>query len=278
MFGIGFGELIVIFVVALLVVGPERMPELARKLGTTIRDLRRMYDNMRAELGPDFDEIEEGIRTLRSLDPRRELDTYGRKLIGDLARDVGPEAEALLNKSPQEIGGSIKQAITSPLLTATTEASAALSVAPVEPAVSTSAAPDVDIAPTESPSFSVAYPAEQMVVVAPADAPMAAKPRRRTKMYTLPAAEASDTVLPATGVVPELAAQPEQPPAEAKPRRRRKAQVYTEPVEPVLAPEPKQHPAATVMQLSHDLLSDTLLDQPLKEALLDASQNGHGPH
>jgi sec-independent protein translocase protein TatB len=100
MFGIGIEELIVILVIALIVVGPERMPELARQVGKAIRDVRRMYDNLRSELGPDYDEVERAIRTLRSLDPRRELDTYGRKVLEELAREAGPEAETLLHSSP----------------------------------------------------------------------------------------------------------------------------------------------------------------------------------
>ncbi len=108
MFGIGFGELLIILVIALVVVGPERMPDLARRLGIAIRDVRRMYDNMRGELGSEFEDVERGIRTLRSLDPRRELDSYGRKFMGDLARDAGPEAESLLKSSPNQLASSLK--------------------------------------------------------------------------------------------------------------------------------------------------------------------------
>src|SRR5918912_1933223 len=114
MFGIGLGELVVIFIIALIVVGPERMPELARRAGLAIRDLRRMYDNLRAELGPDYDEVERAIRTLRSLDPRRELASYGRKLLDELAREAGPEAETLLHSSPAQLSESIKQSLALP--------------------------------------------------------------------------------------------------------------------------------------------------------------------
>ena len=114
MFGIGIEELIVILVIALIVVGPERMPELARQAGKAIRDLRRMYDNLRSELGPDYDEVERAIRTLRSLDPRRELDTYGRKVLEELAREAGPEAETLLHSSPSQLSESIKQSLALP--------------------------------------------------------------------------------------------------------------------------------------------------------------------
>lgn len=49
MFGIGTGELLVILVIALLVLGPERMPKLARDVGRTLGDLRRTSDELRQE-------------------------------------------------------------------------------------------------------------------------------------------------------------------------------------------------------------------------------------
>ena len=94
MFGIGFTELVLILIVALIVVGPERLPELGRQLGTIIRDLRRMYANLRADLGPEFDEIEQNIRELRALDPRQQLRDYSRNLLDDISTDA-PELKQL---------------------------------------------------------------------------------------------------------------------------------------------------------------------------------------
>ena len=70
-----------------------------------------MYDNMRSELGADFEEVERAIQTLRSLDPRRELDASGRKFIAELARDVGPEAESLLKSSPSQMKDSVAKSL-----------------------------------------------------------------------------------------------------------------------------------------------------------------------
>ena len=42
MFGIGVAELVMIFVIALLVMGPQRFPEVARTLGRALRELQRM--------------------------------------------------------------------------------------------------------------------------------------------------------------------------------------------------------------------------------------------
>ena len=50
MFGIGTGELLLLLVIALIVLGPERMPKVARDLGRMVGDLRRTSDQLREEL------------------------------------------------------------------------------------------------------------------------------------------------------------------------------------------------------------------------------------
>ena len=49
MFGIGPEELILVLVVALLVLGPERLPRVARDVGRVVCDLRRTSDEFREE-------------------------------------------------------------------------------------------------------------------------------------------------------------------------------------------------------------------------------------
>jgi sec-independent protein translocase protein TatB len=68
-FGVGLTELAVIAFIAVLVFGPDRLPELARQAGQMFRKVRNFAnaarDELREELGPEYAELE-----LRDLDPR----------------------------------------------------------------------------------------------------------------------------------------------------------------------------------------------------------------
>jgi Tat protein translocase TatB subunit len=59
MFNIGPAELIVIFLVALLVVGPKRLPEIGRTIGKSLREFRRASDDLKQqfEFGVDDDDF-----------------------------------------------------------------------------------------------------------------------------------------------------------------------------------------------------------------------------
>jgi Tat protein translocase TatB subunit len=55
-FDIGLQELILIFLVALLVFGPKKLPELAKSLGKGLGDLKRAFHDVKDQVETEFDE------------------------------------------------------------------------------------------------------------------------------------------------------------------------------------------------------------------------------
>ncbi|GAA4798543.1 Sec-independent protein translocase protein TatB [Actinomycetospora chlora] len=75
---IGWPELLVLALVGLFVLGPERLPAAAAWVANTVRTVRDYAtgarDQLRQELGPEFDELRkplDDLRSVRDLDPRR---------------------------------------------------------------------------------------------------------------------------------------------------------------------------------------------------------------
>ena len=58
MFGVGFPELVLIMVVALLVLGPQRLPEVARMLGRAYGQLRRASEEFQNTIRQDLAALE----------------------------------------------------------------------------------------------------------------------------------------------------------------------------------------------------------------------------
>ena len=63
MFDIGFSEIVVIGVVALIVIGPERLPKVARTLGHMFGRLQRYVNEVKADINR---EMESGVRSVES--------------------------------------------------------------------------------------------------------------------------------------------------------------------------------------------------------------------
>jgi len=53
MFGLGTGELLVVLVLAVIFIGPEKLPALATKLGRFARQLQRSVDDVKAGIKDD---------------------------------------------------------------------------------------------------------------------------------------------------------------------------------------------------------------------------------
>ncbi len=99
MFGVGLPELAVIAVVAVIVFGPDRLPEFARQAGRLVRQVRQFTqtarDDIRSELGPEFADFE-----LSDLDPRQAV----RKHILEAWDDDEPARPQRRGQRPLEAG------------------------------------------------------------------------------------------------------------------------------------------------------------------------------
>ncbi|HWU32074.1 MAG TPA: sec-independent translocase [Marmoricola sp.] len=90
MFGISLPELMIIAFVAVVMFGPERMPELARSAARLIKNLRQLaaktQDDLRRELGPEFADLR-----LTDLNPREAI---RRHVLDGLDMDLGLDGMA----------------------------------------------------------------------------------------------------------------------------------------------------------------------------------------
>ncbi len=101
---VGYGEILVLLLAGLFILGPERLPEAASWLARAIRQVRDFAtgarDQLRNELGSDFEDFRKPmeelreplaqLRSLRDYDPRRAM---SRALFDD-ARGMKPNGFA----------------------------------------------------------------------------------------------------------------------------------------------------------------------------------------
>jgi sec-independent protein translocase protein TatB len=89
-FGINGWELVIILVIAMLVIGPERLPVYAEQLGSLVRRGRDLLQNAKArvddELGPEFSDVDWSKLDPRQYDPR--------KIVRDALLDDSPPSYA----------------------------------------------------------------------------------------------------------------------------------------------------------------------------------------
>ncbi len=101
MFNVGPMELVVLALVGLIVLGPDKLPGLAREAGQMLRTLRDLATGARSqlknELGPEFADVDlSALNDLRSLNPRtaitRALFSDDEEAPGQIAADRNPAA------------------------------------------------------------------------------------------------------------------------------------------------------------------------------------------
>ena len=101
-FGVGFFEIVAVLLLAAIIFGPHRLPELAGQMGRAVRELREYARDFRDEYLVDFEEVKEEY-----LEIRHELQTEGRELQAELE-----EADSDIRASLREIEDDAQQAIT----------------------------------------------------------------------------------------------------------------------------------------------------------------------
>ncbi|HYZ10702.1 MAG TPA: Sec-independent protein translocase protein TatB [Actinomycetota bacterium] len=62
---LGFGEILIILVLALVIFGPRRLPEMGRTIGKSLRELRRTTSDLRREIEDDMEPPAETLEQRR---------------------------------------------------------------------------------------------------------------------------------------------------------------------------------------------------------------------
>ena len=133
MFDIGFTELMVIGVVALIVIGPERLPGVARTIGHLAGRLQRYVADIKADISREieFDEL------------RKMRDS-----MKEAATEVETSVRAELNKTEQDLNKTVADVVEDKTAASETAIAPETAAAPQAPAVpEPPAAPDKSAAP-----------------------------------------------------------------------------------------------------------------------------------
>ena len=116
MFDIGFTELVVIGVVALVVLGPERLPKAARFAGLWVRRARAQWHSVRDELERELaaDEIKRSVDQAKQAvnEAEQSIRTGGESLRGD-AEQVRDEVKHAVESdltTPESAPGNVTEA------------------------------------------------------------------------------------------------------------------------------------------------------------------------
>jgi sec-independent protein translocase protein TatB len=112
-FDIGFSEMVVCAVVALVVIGPERLPKVARTLGVLFGRLQRYVAQVKVDINREMDMADLGKVKTEFESAARSFETDLKSQAADVEREVrdaqaaleagtaGPAADAVPETSPQ---------------------------------------------------------------------------------------------------------------------------------------------------------------------------------
>ncbi|MDZ4791356.1 MAG: Sec-independent protein translocase protein TatB [Hyphomicrobiales bacterium] len=103
MFEIGWSELLLIAVVAIVVIGPKELPGVLRGLGKTLNKFRRSADDFRRQFEDSvrdsgFEDIQRDIRAVSDMNPATQI----RNSINETLRAPAPPSDTPLSPSAYE--------------------------------------------------------------------------------------------------------------------------------------------------------------------------------
>jgi len=78
-FGIGFGEVLLVLILILIIWGPKRMPQMARTLGKTIRTLKKASFDFTTQVTKELDSEETESKTTNQLSKPRQVGNHETK-------------------------------------------------------------------------------------------------------------------------------------------------------------------------------------------------------
>ncbi len=90
MFGIGIPEIVVILVIALIVIGPEKLPEIAKMLGKTVAEFKKVIDGVKTTIEEEQADIEKSA----DLPKHASLDEEEERLKKDYEEIMGDDEPA----------------------------------------------------------------------------------------------------------------------------------------------------------------------------------------
>jgi TatA/E family protein of Tat protein translocase len=85
---LGFSEMLVIFIVALLVFGPKKLPELGKSLGKGIREFRKATDELKSTWAEQVKDIQAPLN-----DVKKDMNEMGQDLKADFYKSIEPEPQ-----------------------------------------------------------------------------------------------------------------------------------------------------------------------------------------
>ena len=107
MFDVGFSEVVIIAIIALVILGPERLPKVARTLGFWVGKARRMVADVKSDIDREMRESE--LADLRKLgDEISEVKNEVQSAAGEVADDTGVESVVeSIKESADDIQSSV---------------------------------------------------------------------------------------------------------------------------------------------------------------------------